>query len=120
MAIDVDLELDHVQNVGQTMATVNVQVLQPRINTTKQRSRQKRQLNQDTRGSINDGAAALQNEWRSLPDEGPPHVITKNVYFFNNLALRTALKRIKRYLDILHFVHLKKLRQKRLEVIHLK
>ena len=39
MAIDVDLELDHVQNVGQTMATVNVHVLQPRINTTTQRSR---------------------------------------------------------------------------------
>ena len=34
----------------------------------------KRQLIQDTRGSINDGAATLRNEWRSLQEEGPLHV----------------------------------------------
>ena len=44
--------------------TANVQVLQPRI----------RLLIQDTRGSINDGAATLRHEWRSLLEEGPPHV----------------------------------------------
>ena len=33
-----------------------------------------RQLIQDTRGSIKDGAATLRHKWRSLPEEGPPHV----------------------------------------------
>ena len=33
-------------------------------------------LIQDTRGSINDGAATLRHVWRSRQEEGPPHVST--------------------------------------------
>ena len=39
----------------------------------------KRHLIQDTRGSINDGAATLRNEWRSLHEEGPPHVNSDSI-----------------------------------------
>ena len=35
--------------------------------------------NTDTRGSINDDAATLDTEWRSLQEEGPPHVTANGV-----------------------------------------
>ena len=41
------------------------------VTTTKKRNRH---FIKDTRGSINDDAATLYSEWRSLQEEGPPHV----------------------------------------------
>ena len=57
------------------MHSVNVQELQQRINTQRNNQDQELSPHQDTRGSINDDAAALYIEWRSLQEEGPPHVI---------------------------------------------
>ena len=42
-------------------------------------------LIQDTRGSINDGAATLRHVWRSRQEEGPPHVST--IFLSQTVAL---------------------------------
>ena len=43
----------------------------------------------DTRRSINDDAATLYSEWRSLHEEGPPHVssIDREIYDLPNTPL---------------------------------
>ena len=57
-------------------AMVIVQDLQPRSIESAQHQRRNHHLSKDTRRSINDDVATLYLKWRSLQEEGPPHIST--------------------------------------------